>query len=65
MSDAEPVGVVLGLRELPVDVGKRIVMEKPIAAIALISSVGLLIARKPEVAMKLFDRLVGSFGPKA
>ena len=43
----------------------RIVMEKPIASIALISSVGLLIARKPEVALKLFDRLVGSFGPKA
>lgn len=65
MSDADPVGMVLGLMELPVDVVKRIVMEKPIASIALISSVGLLIARKPEVAMKLFDRLVGSFGPKA
>jgi hypothetical protein len=65
MSDADPVGMVLGLMELPVDVVKRIVMEKPIASIALISSVGLLIARKPEVALKLFDRLVGSFGPKA
>ena len=64
MSDADPVGMVLGLMELPVDVVKRIVMEKPIASIALISSIGLLIARKPEVAMKLFDRLVGSFGPK-
>jgi len=65
MSEADPVGLVLGLMELPVDVVKRIVREKPIASIALISSVGLLIARKPEVALKLFDRLVGSFGPKA
>ena len=64
ISDADPVGMVLGLMELPVDVVKRIVMEKPIASIALISSIGLLIARKPEVAMKLFDRLVWSFGPK-
>lgn len=64
MSDADPVAMVLGLMELPVDVVKRIVIEKPIASIALISSVGLLIARKPEVALKLFDRLVGSLGPK-
>ena len=41
-----------------------IVAEKPSASIALMSSLGLLIARKPEVALKLFDRLVGSFGPK-
>jgi membrane protein implicated in regulation of membrane protease activity len=52
MSEADPVGLVLGLMELPVDVVKRIVREKPIASIALISSVGLLIARKPEVALK-------------
>lgn len=64
MSDVDPVSMVLGLMELPVDVVKRIVMEKPLASIAVISSLGLLIARKPEVALKLFDRLVGSFGPK-
>lgn len=64
MSDVDPVQMVLGLMELPVEVVKKIVMEKPLASIAVISSLGLLIARKPEVAMKLFDRLVGSFGPK-
>ena len=58
MSDADPVGMVLGLMELPVEVVKRIVMEKPIASIALISSVGLLIARKPEVALKLLITLI-------
>jgi Putative Actinobacterial Holin-X, holin superfamily III len=64
MSDVDPVQMVLGLMELPVEVVKKIVMEKPLASIAVISSLGLLIARRPEVAMKLFDRLVGSFGPK-
>ena len=64
MSDVDPVAMVLGLMELPVEVVKKIVAEKPIASIAVISSLGLLIARKPEVALKLFDRLVGSFGPK-
>jgi membrane protein implicated in regulation of membrane protease activity len=61
MSDADPVGMVLGLMELPVDVVKRIVMEKPIASIALISSVGLLIARKPEVALRALRS--GSMAP--
>lgn len=65
MSEVDPVSMVLGLMELPVDVVKRIVMEKPIASIAVISSLGLLIARKPEVALKLFDKLVGTFTPKA
>jgi hypothetical protein len=60
----DPVAMVLGLMELPVEVLKKIVAEKPIASIALMSSLGLLIARRPEVALKLFDRLVGSFGPK-
>jgi hypothetical protein len=64
MADVDPVSMVLGLMELPVDVVKRIVMEKPIASIAVIGSLGLLIARKPEVALKLFDKLVGSFTPK-
>lgn len=64
MSDVDPVAMVLGLMELPVEVVKKIVAEKPIASIVVISSLGLLIARKPEVALKLFDRVVGSFGPK-
>ena len=64
MADVDPVSMVLGLMELPVEVVKKIVMEKPIASIAVIGSLGLLISRKPEVALKLFDKLVGSFGPK-
>lgn len=62
MSEVDPVSMVLGLMELPVEVVKKIVAEKPIASIAVISSLGLLIARKPEVALKLFDRVVGGLG---
>jgi hypothetical protein len=65
MADVDPVSMVLGLMELPVEVVKKIVMEKPIASIAVIGSLGLLISRKPEVALKLFDKLVGTFTPKA
>jgi dipeptide/tripeptide permease len=62
MTDVDPVTMVLGLMELPVEVVKKIVMEKPIASIAVIASVGLLISRKPEVALKLFDKVVGGLG---
>jgi hypothetical protein len=61
-SDIDPVGLVLGLMELPVEVTKKIVSEKPIASIVVLSSLGLLIARKPEVALKLFDKVVGGLG---
>lgn len=61
-SDVDPVALVLGLMELPVEVTKKIVAEKPIASIVVISSLGLLIARKPEVALKLFDKVVGGLG---
>ena len=50
------------MMELPVEVTKKIISEKPIASIIVISSLGLLIARKPEIAMKLFDKVVGTFG---
>lgn len=60
--DVDPVAMVLGLMELPVEVVKKIVSEKPIASIAVLSSIGLLIARKPEVALRLFDKVVGGLG---
>ncbi len=62
MGDIDPVAMVLGLMELPVEVTKKIISEKPIASIVVISSLGLLIARRPEVALKLFDKVVGTFG---
>lgn len=62
MSEIDPVAMVLGLIELPVEVTKKIVAEKPVASIVVIASLGLLIARKPEVALKLFDKVVSGLG---
>jgi hypothetical protein len=62
LGDIDPVAMVLGLMELPVEVTKKIVSEKPIASIVVLSSLGLLIARNPQVALKLFDKVVGTFG---
>lgn len=62
--DIDPVSMVLGLMELPVEVTKKIVSEKPVASIVVIASLGLLIARNPQVALKLFDKVVGSLTPK-
>ena len=62
LGDIEPVPMVLGLMERPVEVTKKIISEKPIASIVVISSLGLLIARNPQVALKLFDKVVGTFG---
>ncbi len=64
MGDVDPVAMVLGLMELPVEVTKKIVSEKPVASIVVIASLGLLIARNPQVALKLFDKVVGTLTPK-
>lgn len=62
VGEADPVSMVLGLMELPVEVTKKIISEKPLASMVVIASVGLLIARNPQVALKLFDKVVGQFG---
>jgi hypothetical protein len=65
MGDVDPVSMVLGLMELPVEVTKKIIAEKPVASIVVIASLGLLIARRPEMALKLFDKVVGTFSGAA
>lgn len=60
--EVDPVQMVLALMELPVEVTKKIVSEKPIASILVLSSLGLLIARNPQTALKLFDKAVQQFG---
>lgn len=62
IGDVDPVSMVLGLMELPVEVTKKIISEKPVASVVVIASLGLLIARNPQVALKLFDKVVGQFG---
>ena len=60
--DADPTAMALAMLELPLEVTKRIIAERPIAALVVVSSLGLLIARKPQVALKIFDRVVTQFG---
>jgi hypothetical protein len=59
--EIDPVQMVLGLMELPVEVTKKIISEKPVASMVVLASLGLLIARNPNAALKMFDKLVGSF----
>lgn len=60
--EIDPVTMALAMLDLPVEVTKKIIAERPIAAIVVVSSLGLLIARKPQAALKIFDRLVEQFG---
>ena len=60
--EVDPTAMALAMLELPVEVTKRIIAERPIAALVVVSSLGLLIARKPQAALKIFDRVVEQFG---
>lgn len=60
--DVDPTAMALAMLDLPLEVTKRIIAERPIAALVVVSSLGLLIARKPQAALKIFDRVVTQFG---
>lgn len=49
------------LTDLPLEVARKMIAERPIAALAIFSGFGMLIARRPEVAIKLVERLVQRF----
>ena len=51
----------LALVDLPMEAAKRIIVERPIAAIVLVSGFGLLIARRPQIAMKVVDKILERF----
>ncbi len=51
----------LALVDLPMEAAKRIITERPVAAIVLASGLGLLIARRPQVAMKMVDKILERF----
>lgn len=51
----------LALVDLPMEAAKRIISERPIAAVVLASGLGLLIARRPQVAMKMVDKILERF----
>lgn len=61
-ADADQVSeAALALVDLPVEAAKRIISERPIAAIVMVSGFGLLLARRPQIALKVVDRILERF----
>lgn len=51
----------LALVDLPVEAAKRIISERPIAAVVVVSGFGLLLARRPQIALKVVDKILERF----
>lgn len=49
------------MTDLPMEVARKIISERPIAALAVFSGFGVLIARRPEIAIRLVERLIARF----
>lgn len=49
------------LTDLPMEAARKIISERPIAALAVFSGFGVLIARRPEIAIRLVERLIARF----
>jgi hypothetical protein len=49
------------LTDLPLEMARKIITERPIAALAVFSGFGVLIARRPDLAMKMVDKLINRF----
>ena len=60
--DAEQASAAaLALVDLPMEAAKKIITQRPIAALVLVSGFGLLIARKPQIALKVVDKILERF----
>lgn len=55
------VDAALALVDLPVEAAKRIVMDRPVAALVLVSGLGFLVAKQPRVAAQLIDKVINRF----
>jgi len=60
--ETDPTQAMLAMLDLPVEVAKKIIQERPVAATVVVAGIGLLIARKPHIALKMVDRLMERFG---
>lgn len=61
-NDAEQASAAaLALVDLPMEAAKRIITQRPIAAVVLVSGFGLLLARKPQIALKVVDKILERF----
>lgn len=56
--EVDPTQAVLAMFDLPVEVAKQVIKERPVAATIVIAGLGLLIARKPQVVLGMVDKLV-------
>lgn len=55
------VDAAIALVDLPMDAAKRLVTERPVAAVILVSGLGYLIARQPQAAARLVDKIISRF----
>lgn len=49
------------LVDMPLEVAKKLIAERPVAAVVLVGGLGLLIARRPQVALKVVDKILERF----
>jgi hypothetical protein len=60
--EIDPTQAVLAMLDLPVEVAKQVIKERPVAATVVVAGLGLLIARKPQIALNMVDKLLQRFG---
>ncbi|MBU6318715.1 MAG: hypothetical protein KGS00_03605 [Alphaproteobacteria bacterium] len=59
--EADMEAVLSSLTEVPVEIARKIITERPIAALVVFSGVGALIARRPALAVRIAERLISRF----
>ncbi len=60
--EIDPTQAVLAMLDLPVEVAKQVIKERPIAATVIVAGLGLMIARKPQVVLGMLDKAIERFG---
>lgn len=61
LADIDPASMIMGLMDLPVEITKKVFSERPVASVMVIAGLGLFIARKPDVALKVLDKVMATF----
>ncbi len=60
--DHQASDAALALVDLPMEAAKKLITQRPIAAVVLVTGFGLLLARRPQVAMRVVDKILERFG---
>lgn len=50
--------IAQGLLEVPIDAARQLIVDRPLAAVAMSSGFGVMLARRPDMAAKLVERVV-------